>query len=79
MEIICTQCDGLGEERLSVENMHPTTNVANLRPIMANVIDPSGVYIGPRIVYYARTCRKCNGHGYIATGTSGVPLIGRAA
>lgn len=78
MQLICTTCDGLGEERRYTKNMTPQCNVAGWAP--ANPItyhDNGAVSFSTCPTYYARRCRDCEGEGFIQTATSGVPLIPR--
>lgn len=63
MELICTRCDGLGQERRNKATMHPAQNVA-------------GWHTEYHLPYYWRPCEPCAGTGYRPSGVSvpGVPL-----
>jgi len=61
MELICTRCDGLGEERWEKKDMHPANNVA-------------GWYTTLERSYYSRVCEGCAGAGFVPSGVS-VPTI----
>ena len=61
LELICTTCDGLGQERREI--IDPQANVAGWTP------EP-----GYPVRWWRRTCKRCNGTGYVPSGTS-VPSI----
>lgn len=63
MEIICTRCDGLGEERRATKDMHPMTNVAGWHRGPVNAT-------GWQCDYYCRPCEVCDGTGFRPSGTS---------
>lgn len=64
MELICTVCDGLGQERREIT--HPATNVAGWHregPYPSN--------------WYRRRCEKCEGTGFVEAPRPSVPLVGK--
>lgn len=61
MELICTTCDGLGEERWPKDRMQPWSNVA-------------GWHTKLDLSYYFRRCKGCSGTGYRPSGVS-VPIV----
>ncbi len=67
MELICTKCDGLGQERWARSSMQPQSNVAGWErgPVNATGWDCD---------YYWRPCRTCGGEGYRPSGAS-VPSV----
>ncbi len=64
MELICTKCDGLGEERIKLSDVQPWFNVA-------------GWHHRYDLGYIFRRCEPCNGEGFRPTGTI-VPVVARA-
>lgn len=67
MEVICTRCDGLGQERWARKDILPQHNVY-------------GWYRGPVNAtgwgcdYYWRPCEACRGDGFRPSGPS-VPTV----
>ena len=61
MDLICTRCDGLGEERWQKKDILPQHNVY-------------GWHTTFDLAYYARRCEACDGTGFRPSGTS-VPTV----
>ena len=63
MKLICTTCDGLGQERREIT--HPAANVAGWTrepaPILSN--------------WWRRQCKTCHGEGFVSERTTSVPII----
>lgn len=60
---ICTRCDGMGQERRKIT--HPAANVYGWTP------EP-----GYPLIWWRRTCERCNGEGFIESGGTSVPKSG---
>ncbi len=60
MELICTSCDGMGQERRKIT--HPAANVAGWWRE------------SPMSDWWRRPCARCNGTGFVPSGTS-VPSV----
>lgn len=61
MEMICTQCDGLGQERRRIT--HPMANVAGWWSE------------SPLSDWWRRPCKRCGGCGLVETGGQSVPSV----
>ena len=77
IELICTTCNGLGEERWSTKNMHPASDVAGWYPgPIRDGVTALGIALGANACdYYKRLCPRCQGHGFVESGGQSVPLI----
>ena len=77
MELICTTCDGLGEERWPTKNMHPASDVYGWYPgPIRQDITALEIALGANACdYYKRTCPRCRGHGFVESGSQSVPNI----
>lgn len=74
MELICTACDGLGEER---RKLHSAAEIASMSSMMVQVImsqNVAGWNLHYAKGYMSRRCDRCNGEGYRPSGTS-VPSV----
>lgn len=73
MLLICTTCDGLGQERRKIT--HPLANTHGWTR-EAPVVQKIGHFnCGVLSPWWRRTCKTCNGDGFIESGGTSVPTV----
>jgi hypothetical protein len=74
MEVICTRCDALGEER---QKLHSFAEMAAMGPQAAlayGARNVAGWDLRYDLGYMRRRCEACNGEGFRPAGPS-VPIV----
>lgn len=74
MELICTTCDGLGEERRKLYRVSELMEMSSMRAQAIMSQNVAGWDLHYAKGYMTRRCEKCNGEGYRPSGTS-VPSV----
>lgn len=64
MKLICTTCDGLGEERREITHLQANVYGWHREALQTN--------------WYRRRCQSCKGEGFVDEVTTSVPQISSA-
>lgn len=74
MELICTACHGLGEERQKIHSAAELATMSSMRvqAIMSQNVANWNMHYAKG--YMSRRCEKCDGSGFRPSGTS-VPSV----
>lgn len=74
MELICTACDGLGEER---RKLHSAAELADMSSMHRQALmsqNVAGWDLNYAKGYMSRICESCNGEGFRPSGASVPPI-----